>query len=232
MDLSQEGGEVLDLLGDLPAVGIGHGLVVVDDLRGVQEGQCHLLAIVLAAEQQTCGEVVYIVVGTGNVGVQILIQAAVAVGGNVVGIGNCHGRQTGTGCMSGNQCLVDVLIGADILGLHGDQLLGSVELLDHVCHQLIVLGFQSMPPCNGDRLGHLVLTGVCGLRRCRSCCAGSVGACLAGGATAGAGGQSCCGCKGTGSHQEAATRNLFHDRSFFHLCFLKAHGRASRYADS
>ena len=31
---------------------------------------------------------------------------------------------------------------------------------------------------------------------------------------------------------QQATRNLFHDRSFFHLCFLKAHGRASRYADS
>ena len=221
VDLGQERGKVLDLFGDGPAVGVGHGLVVVDDLGGVQERQSHLLALELGAQQQTSGEVIGVITGALDVGVQVLKQAAVAVGSNVVGVGDGDRRQAGSGRVGSHQSLVDVLVRADVLGLDGDEALGLVELLDHVGHQIVVLRLQRVPPGNGDGFGDLILAGVRSLGSCRAgCgCGRSRRAGLASGAAARARGQCCRSRQDTSSGQKAATRDLFHSSSFFPSCF-------------
>ena len=176
----------------------------------MQEGHGHLLAAVLGAEQQTGGEVLGVVVGGGDIGVQILEQAALTIGGHIIGVGHSDGGQTGTGRVGGDQRLVDVLVSAHVLCLNGDEALGLIELLHDVGDQLVVLGFQRVPPGNGNRLSDLILACVVlhGGAGGGGCAGSSRSVGFAGGAAAG--GQSGCGGHSTSGHQEVAARDLFH----------------------
>ena len=122
----------------------------------MQEGHCDLLALVLSGQNQTVGEVLDVVAGSCDVRIQVLVDAAFTVGSDIVGVCSGDCGQTGASSVSCNQLFVQVLQGADVLSLNGDQILRVVEAVDDLSNQSGVLIFQGVPPDDFDGLGDFV----------------------------------------------------------------------------
>ena len=171
----------------------------------MQEGHCDLLALVLGGQDQTCGEVLDVVTGGSDVAVQVLEDAAGAVGSNVVSVSGADCGQTGACSVGSDQLLVQILQRADVLSLDSDHILRSVEAVNDLSDQIGVLILQRVPPDDFDGLGDCVEIS-CGSL-------GGIGGffnrCAASGTAAGAGSQG-------HDHNQSQQQS----KEFFHFSYL------------
>ena len=122
----------------------------------MKERESDLLALILGAQQQTGGKVFHVVAGGFDVGVKILVKSGSTVLSHVVGVCYDQGGQTGLCSGGGDESLIQVGIGTDVLGVDGDEILGGVEPVHYLSYQVGVLILKSVPPGDSDGLGNFV----------------------------------------------------------------------------
>lgn len=138
---------VLELLREGDAQLAEQRLVVVEDLAGLAERQRGLLAAVVHGSGHAVIEVgeVDLVRERLDVGIEILDHVVLGVAGQARDVDDAQRGHAHAGSVGAGQLSVDVIVAADVLGLHGDVRILGLERLDLPEQRLLVGTGEGMP---------------------------------------------------------------------------------------